>query len=420
MSAMLLTARPEPSGLPPKRAAWRAQRVPVLGNGIYALPVLDELPSDVAYNLFRAAEDVALWAETDIDNRKGLFAVHQLRGVPEVPTGLTDLMEALAQVGTEPDAVHAKELSATCAGVSAWAKAAGYKATEIIFVELAAAVDAENAMRSLIAARVLRQAGRYERARRWFDRALGVAVRYKDHRAQVETYLSAGLLEERVNQLGRAYRLYRKAYRGAKRNGFRDLGAAAHHNAMGNCLQTRKFHLSQEHAEAAVALYGPSHPTIPALAQDIAQLWSYQGYYDIALMIFRAALDALTGLEQRYIVTANIARAAAGIGDRELFHKSWYDFEKIGLAENDYTSEALVRLGEGALMLGLQPVAIDLAQKAGSIAEVHRQPFTVIEARELALRAMAGTPAVPRSPAPDRERALAHRLRGILKNAARR
>lgn len=415
---MLLSPRPEPVGTPVRRGRRPIPPIPGLAP-LAPLVCLDELPGSLGRVLFRSAADVALWSECELAHRRGLFWPGQPETAQDPPPALRPALAALAHVARQPEAARPAHVSQACSAIGEWAQDAGHVSTALLFAELAAMADPDNPVPAVAAGRALRNASRYDRARRWLDRAERVAHAAGDHQTRADAFLALGVLEERRGRLRQAMRMMRRTFRLAKKHSLADIGGHAHQNAVAICGQTHRFAEAQAHAEAAITLYGPGHPHIPTLAQDISRLWCEQGYFDAALPVLRAALGATNNPDHRYIVTANLARAAAGAGDRGLFLRVWRDLEELEApATRQFAADALVGLGEGAMMLGFAVAARGLAAKGLAVARERGESVTAAEAEDLLLRLPQGQPVAPRKPPPDRELLLAGRLVKMLTEAA--
>jgi tetratricopeptide (TPR) repeat protein len=381
--------------------------------------VLEEVPGVFGGELFQFASDLALWAEADRSQLSGLFQPFRYEPESSTPPELRTALRIMGDLVARPDSARSEDVSRACTVLREWAERSGYAETSLRFAELAAVCDPENPIPAVAVGKALRQEARYGRARRWFDRAVGVARFKGDHQTMVEAYLGAGILEERTGAHPRAMNLFRRAYRAAKRYRFRELGAAAHHNAMGSCAQTRRFEDALSHAEAALSLYGPTHETIPSLSHDVGQLFSTQGMFYLALDVFRAAFPMISTPAERFVMKANMTRAAAGAGDRDAFLHAWTEIERMDIREQEYTAEALLAIGQGAQMLGFRTTARELGDAALDIATRRGERSTVAEAEELLRRNRDSSSTVSATEPSDRQRALASRLLRILAAAQR-
>lgn len=414
---MLLSDRPEPVA---RKRGSRAVPAPQLpARPFEAAPVLDEVEGPLATHLFQRARDAALWAETPQGQRYGLFQPQAAATASTRTHGALDLgLGVLDRLVLEPEGATAEAVAAACTGIGGWAADCGHVQTAIWFHEVAAHASPDDALLAAAAGRVLRQHAYYERSKRWFDRAVGLARLSGDMSASASAYLSWANMEFHRGEHSRARKLFLRAWRRARKHHLRELGAAARHNLLALCIETGRFDEAQEHAEAAFELYGKRHRIIPTFAQDVAQLWSWQGYSDVALRVFSAALPKIDIPKERFITTANLGRAAAGAGRRDLFLDAWGEIAHYTGPMNEFVAEALVNISEGALILGLHAKALEAATRALHLATARRERATVDQAERVLARIRSGEIGSQRSQAPpDRVRSLAGRLLRALEAA---
>lgn len=416
---MLLTDRPEP--VPRKRGSRAVPAPPLQTQPFEAAPVLDELEGPLSVHLFQRARDAALWAGTSQERRSGLF--RRPAGPPtDSPADAFGVaLCVLDRMVSAPEGATPGAVAAACTCIGEWAAEAGYIQTAICFREVAAYASDEDALLAAAAGRLLRQQAYFERSKRWFERAVGLARIAADMSASASAYLSWANMEFHRGEHALARKLFLRAWRRARKHHLRELGAAARHNLLALCIETGRFGEAQEHAEAAFELYGSRHQIIPTFAQDVAQLWSWQGYSDVALRVFQAALPQIHVPKERFITTANLGRAAAGAGRRDLFLDAWGEVAHYTGPANEFLAEALVNISEGALILGLHSKALEAATRALHLAAARRERATAEQAERILTRIRAGEGGPVRSPSPppDRVRSLAGRLLRALEAAPR-
>lgn len=413
---MLLTDRPEP--IARRRGSLAVPAPQLLAQPFEAAPLLDEIEGPLSARLFQRARDAALWAATPQDLRCGLFQPATPSGgaYPDDPFGSS--LRVLDRLVLEPEGATAEGIAEACTRVGEWAAHCGHVQTAIWFYEVAAHASPDGAMLAAAAGRLLRQHAYFERSKRWFERAVGLARRAGDMSASASAYLSWANMEFHRGEHSRARKLFLRAWRRARKHHLRELGAAARHNLLALCIETGRFDEAQEHAEAAFELYGKRHRIIPTFAQDVAQLWSWQSYSEVALRVFLAALPKIDVPKERFIATANLGRAAAGAGRRDLFLDAWGEVAHYAGPANEFVAEALVNISEGALILGLHGKALEAAGRALHLAAARRERATVEQAERVLARIRAGEAGPRRSPLPpDRVRSLAGRLLRALEAA---
>lgn len=413
---MLLTDRPEP--IPRKRTSRAVPAPPPRAQPFEAAPVLDEIEGVWATYIFQRGRDAGLWAATPQELRCGLFQPLTTQiNVPDRQLG--ESLAVLDRMVREPEGAIGDSVAAACSSIAEWAEKKGHIQTAVWFREVAAHAAPDDSFLAAAAGRLLRQHAYFERSKLWFERAVGLARLAGDMSASASAYLSWANMEFHRGEHSRARKLFLRAWGRARKHHLRELGAAARHNLLALCIETGRFHEAQEHAEAAFELYGRHHPIIPTFAQDVAQLWSWQGYSEIALRVFLAALQKIDVPKERFITTANMGRAAAGAGRRDLFLDAWGAVAHYAGPPNEFVAEALVNISEGALMLGLHAKALEAANRALHLASSRRERATEEQAQRVLARIRCGEiepqrKAVP----PDRVRLLAGRLVRALEEEA--
>lgn len=417
-SPMLLSDRPEPIA---QRRGSRAVPPPqLLALPFEAAAILNEIADEIAIHVFQRARDAALWAGTAQSLRNGLFQPRTTPGLGAQDTiGLGNPLRVIDRMVAEPEGATPEVISAACTAIGEWAIGQGYVQTAICFSEIAAHAAPDDSMRAAAAGRLLRQHAYFERSKQWFERAVGLARLAGDMSASASAYLSWANMEFHRGNHTRARKLFLRAWRRARKHHLRALGAAARHNLLALCIETGRFAEAQEHAEASFELYGKRHRIIPTLAQDIAQLWSWQGYSEVALRVFLAALPKIHVPKERFITTANLGRAAAGAGRKDLFLDAWGEVARYNGPPNEYLAEALVNIGEGALILGLTSKALEAGTRALHLASARRERATEEQAERVLARIRDDEIGPQQShPPPDRVRSLAGRLLHALEEAA--
>lgn len=408
---MLLSERPEPDGVRKRRGGWKAALPPPPPHrGFECASILDELAGDIGCLAFQRARDVLAWVTAPAHRRGSLFRRTQPQTLP-VPEAAGDARTAfrtLNRVVTHPAELSASRIAEACTVVSQWAGANSWPETAVWYAELAALAEPRHPQRAWLVGRALRQNQQYERARQWVERAAGLARREGNRSVQGAAYLSLGNLEFHIGNHRAASHWWTKAWRIARKFNLEHAGPARH-NLMRLCMIQGKFVEAEEHAAAAFELYDRSDAAFPGFAHDAAQLWSWQAFFPVAVPVFEAVMPLLAPKEQ-FIAAANLARAAAGAGDRARFLDAWEEAEKRISPRNEYVAEGLASIAEGAQFLGLNTRAIDLAKRAGAAARERRLPDTVELADAVHARVLASTPAPRPIHAPDPVRALAARI----------
>lgn len=417
---MLLSERPEPDGVRKRRGGWKAALPPPLPyRGFDCASILDELAGDIGCLAFQRARDVLAWVSAPAHQRGVLFRRRSQPEpllIPEAAGEATTAFRTLNRIVTQPIELSASRVAEACTTISQWAAANSYPETAVWYAELAALAEPRNSQRAWLVGRALRQNHQYGRSRQWLERTVGLARRGGNRSVQGAAYLSLGNLEFHLGNHRAARRWWTRAWRIARKYNLEHAGPARH-NLMRLCMIEGKFMEAEEHAAAAFELYDRSNASFPGFAHDAAQLWSWRAFFTVAIPVFEAVLPLLAPKEQ-FIAAANLARAAAGAGDRARFLDAWDEVEKRISPRNEYVAEGLASVAEGAQFLGLNTRAIDLAKRAGTAAAERKLSDTVELAETIQERVRTSAPAPKPIPPPDHVRALAARILRALDSPA--
>jgi tetratricopeptide (TPR) repeat protein len=369
--------------------------------------------------LWQCARDVQLWTAVPLRARSTLFRAADATRI--LDAGLQELGESLHTlyaVVAEPQGITDKDVSDACTAVAEWASARAYGETAICFAELAAAASPLDPQLATTAGRFARRAAMYERAQRWFECGIALARASADRTAYTEALLSWGNMAFQRGMHSEAKRMFVRAWRYARKYHLRRLGAAARHNLLALSIEVGAFVDAQDHAAAAFKLYGPKHPRLAYLAHDTAQLWSWQGYADLAFSVFDAALPFVTIPKERIKILANLGRAAAGAHNAVRFQEAWEGVMDQLHSSNEHLAEALVNIAEGAWLLGLRDRAMDAATRARDLSRARGEVATEAQALAVLHRLRTVEPRPETRAPPDEARALAFRLRQALEAQA--
>jgi hypothetical protein len=165
-----------------------------------------------------------------------------------------------------------------------------------------------------------------------------------------------------------------------------ELVGSAYHDLFGTAVETGAGSAADELALLAFHAYGARDARIPRLAYDVAYHWALQGYFARALEVGEALLPHMLDESERAVVHGLIARAAAGVGDHELFvtaaRETRFLAEREGARET--AARALLGVVYGAAHLGDWDLAQDVGMRAVAIAR-KRNEGRVLLAAEAAL-----------------------------------
>jgi tetratricopeptide (TPR) repeat protein len=187
-----------------------------------------------------------------------------------------------------------------------------------------------------------------------------------DWESYSRAYIALGNMLIARGNLPAAAKMHIKALRAARRKGLQQIQGMALHDLFVIADELGRDEQAEEYARQAFRAYGHSHPSLPLLSHDIAYFWMQRGYFSQALEVFQRLESHIEDARTRLLVASNIARAAAGTGNRELFRKAWTqvyrmikDPEQQGIVANGTLELAL-----GAASLGEWDRAEQAAQEA--------------------------------------------------------
>lgn len=321
--------------------------------------VLDEVRDGLGLLLWQSLRDAELWAITHPDERTSLFdEAARMRRVEQVSLLGADsplrgpLLYLSRVLGGDP--VETEEMSESSTAVSRWAAENGMPRTAMAFAQAAAMAAPDSAAGAYQVGLLARRAADYRRAETWFRRTMGLARRTHDWRFYGMACVGLGNLYMQRGDFPTARGWLTKALRAARRYGLWHVKPMALHDLF--CIAANGGHRAEaEHyARASFRAYGRRHPRLVSLAHDVARFWLSRGEYRRALTIFRAILPHIGRVPERRLVLANLARAAAGTGDRVTFAEAWAESWRLIDRHDDSerVPEALINLAQGAAVLG--------------------------------------------------------------------
>jgi tetratricopeptide (TPR) repeat protein len=360
--------------------------------------------------LWDFARHALLWLSARPDDRPALFGAAggvcgaQLAMAAPAPGVPADALWALVAMQTRPEIASRPGVARACRALSAWAESSGALATATLHAEAAALCCPGNAELSYHAGRLTRRRANYVAAERWLYRAVLLGRQTGDHRASINARAGLGNLFVQRGNYPRAERYHQRALKLAHRHGYTDIQGAVLHALCGVAGETGKVAEMNAFARDAHVAYGPHHPRLPALANDVADVWMDQGLFDAALRVFQATWRLLLPADQ-IVGRANVCRAAAGTGERQTFEAAWSDV--CALADRSPTTEnlaqALLDIARGASLLGewnrterAATRSLELALTRGE-ARVRISAEAILDLARTRLRApaeLAETPAV--------------------------
>jgi tetratricopeptide (TPR) repeat protein len=384
---------------PKKKAAPRAPRrwrtPPPLTRGsepLEGMDLLREVGGETGVLLWQAYRNVMFWGEGEEGERAALFSPkagekrRQELSEATVPRPLADPLQAVAEMLDAPDAVPGERVAEACTAIARWAEQEGHGITALAFTQAAALASPRSAALPLAVGQLARRAGELARAESWFRHAIMIGRQIGDWESYSRAYISIGNMLVRRGNFPAAQRMHIKALRAARRKGLRELQGEALHDLFVIAGEMGRVAQAEDLARQAYRAYQPDHPLLPLLAGDVAYLWMEQGYFERALEVFRALEPHFWEPRGRIGLLSNIARAAAGAGQRDLYRKSSTEAQR--LARQGDTQEVapscLLELAIGASMLEEWDRAEAIAEQAAEQAAAQSQAKVRLRAESVA------------------------------------
>jgi len=319
--------RPKRLTPPVRRTARRWRTPPAITTGAEAyegLAVLEEIPGPLGFLLWQAARDVALWAQFSPEERPGLFEpgadalLHGLIRSAGVDVQLeSPLMTVVRMVGG-PETARAETVELACQHIAHWADLHGHLATAIAFAQAAALTVPHDAGAAYAVGRIARRRAEHSRAETWYRRAIALARQSGDWTSYALAFSGMGNLYMQRGNYPAARRFHVRALRAARRHSLRAIQGSALHDLFVIAAGGNHKDDAERYARGAFESYGPDHPRLPALANDIAYFWVERGHFAPALTVFEALLPHMSRQEDRLVALAADVRAAAGAGAKGL------------------------------------------------------------------------------------------------------
>ena len=349
----------------PQRKTQRRWRVPPAlkrGDEIFeGLGVLDELTGEKGLVLWQSLRDSLLWAEAQDEERATLFASDAERArmamilTAQPSPELEEPLGVLARMLGEPTQISEEMVALACRRVSQWADDEGLLTTALSFAQAAATVTPGDAGAAFAVGKLARRRAEYARAETWFRRTIALARQIGDWSTYSQAFIGLGNLYKQRGNLPGARRFLTRAMRAAQRNSLHTIEGAALHDLFAVAIEAGREEEAHALARAAFEAYGPHSPALVRLAQDVAYWWITQGYFGRALPVLNSLIPHMPQPSDQLMIFGNIARAAGGLGDREMFRTGWDEcFDLLhNAAVDERAATGLLDLAHGAASLSL-------------------------------------------------------------------
>ena len=358
---------------------WRTP--PPLTRGsesLEGMEILREVGGEVGILLWQAYRNVMFWAAAEQGERGRLFSAEASRkrrdelSEARLPEELAGPLTSVADMLATPDSTSGEAVAQACTGIARWSEEQGHLNTALAYTQAASVAAPRSARLALAVGQLARRRGELARAETWFRHTVMVSRQVGDWESYSRAYIALGNMLVRRGNFPAAHRMHIKALRAARRKGLQQIQGMALHDLFAIAIETGRKEQGEEYARQAFRAYGAKHPLIPVLAHDVAYFWVEQGQFARALEVFQSLEPYMTTPRDRLGLTASLARAAAGAGNRDLFRRTWTQ---------------VVRLNKDPEVQGVVPACmLDLALGAAALGEWDRAESAAEEAYELATR----------------------------------
>jgi tetratricopeptide (TPR) repeat protein len=359
------------------------------------ISILDEVSGDLGLLLWRSARNVTLWAETPAEQRATLFPGDAARSRiadlarVDVPAELRGPLSVLTELLARPGEVDLPRLVNACRRIAVWAEQRGELATALEFSQAAALAAPESASLAYAVGRLARRRAEYDRAESWYTRAAVQGRQSADWRSYALAFSGMGNLHMQRGNYPAARRSHLRCLHAAERNGLLELVGSAYHDLFLTAVENGAGSEADELAVLAFRAYGTRDKRIARLGYDVAYHWALQGYFARALKVAEALVLHMIDDSERAVVLGLIARAAAGLGLRDLFITAAAETRLLAEREGarETAARALLGVVYGAANLGEWELAQDVGMRAVNIAR-RRSEGRVLLAAEAALESV--------------------------------
>jgi hypothetical protein len=338
--------------------------------------ILEDVEGTVGLVLWEALSNVRLW--TRVEQRSRMFRrtsrEHRVRleqASAAEPT-LAAALRTFAEMVGGPASIEPRRIAEACSEVYSWAEERAALGTAAHFAEAAALVDQAAeiideaaAERANVAARACRRAALNSHSAIWYQRGHGLAVRVgadADEQA-IRAMLGYGGLMYGLGRYDRARRFLNRASRRARSTRRTRQAAEAEHDLLAIASELRLFGAGEQHALAALRDYPMHHPRIPFLVHDVAYFFVANGLYSPAIPLVRASIRAMDRPQDPILAWGTLARAAAGAGRLDVYRRARGTALKLAGQYQEHAPATLRSIAYAAQLAGEWDVAADAAAR---------------------------------------------------------
>lgn len=319
---------------------------------------LEEAGAELAVELWRMLRKLRNWVETPPEDRAGLFEINKKDARQRLGFACIQAPDLVEAFGTfallirAPGLIGTEQLAEACRQVHCWAEERALLDVAMLFAEAAAIVEPDSPARANDAGRVCRRAARDERASVWYHRAFGLGVRAKSHKETIRAQLGYGTLMRETGRHDEARKFFERAAQRALNTGRMRQAGEAHHDLLLMCAEVGELGQAERHARRALDLYPIHHPRVPYLIHDFAFLLTRKHYYTPALALLERLVTVLKRPDEALLAWGSLARAAAGSRRRARFNEAEQKILPLAGLHEEHSGVAFIHLAEGHRAFG--------------------------------------------------------------------
>ncbi len=274
-----------------------------------------------------------------------------------------------------------------------WAEGWGACITALTFEQLAQSAFPANGYFAYDVGRLARVLADFTAAESWLKWSARLSRRQKAWKVYFLSLAGLGNLCRRTGNYPLAVRFHRLSLRVARMHGLRTLEGDALYDLAIMHFEMEHAILGSDYARQALQAYGAGHARVMRLAHDVALFWLESvGDFKNAKDTFQELLQHVWEPADRVVILANLARAAAGMGDESVFEATWN--ETWALLRRQEAREghaaALIQIAHGAASFGYWSRVEIAAFEALGVARERRESMHIIMAEQMLDTARAG------------------------------
>ncbi|MCA1788523.1 MAG: hypothetical protein LC667_01340 [Thioalkalivibrio sp.] len=202
-------------------------------------------------------------------------------------------------------------------------------------------------------------------------------------RVSCQSILSLGTTYAARGDAPRARRHYLRGRAEARRHELREDEVIADHELFLLAVETGDHLQAARLAPSAVQGYAAlNHPNLPRLAHDVGRFWLLLGDFCNAIPVIDAVLPHIKRPSEQMIVWGNLARAAGGVGNSELFERAWREVESLAAESGtgEHAARCMLGISLGAAALERWTTAKEMGGRALDLAVKRGEHRVVFEA----------------------------------------